>query len=95
MPIVTTYICDKCKTPQETAEQMWNVAITCEAINQYMSQHHYPTKRQQTMWCRKCVDEMKVFTPLVRADQLEQPPTIENIIQEIVRQTIVGECEGR
>lgn len=93
MPIETKYVCDKCEKSQETGEQMWDVSISCEAVSTYRSGYHAPNKYQKVMWCRKCVDEMRVMTPLLRADQPAEPPTLEGIIQEIVRQTLAAERE--
>lgn len=88
MPINMQYVCDRCEATQDTAEQMWDVAISCEAINAYRSQYHSPNKYQKVMWCRKCVDAMGILTPLIRAITPEQPVTIDDMIREIVQQSI-------
>jgi len=87
MAIEMKYICDRCKASQDTAEQMWDVAITCEANNLYRGQYYAPTKQQQAMWCRKCVDAVGVMAPMIlRAESQPVKSTIEDMIRAIVRE---------
>jgi len=81
-----TFTCDRCKKVLASEDALWEVALTCESRNGYRSHYFTPTKQQKAEWCRPCVDEMGVFVGLIRAETPEQPPTIENIIREIVRE---------
>ena len=93
--IETTYICDRCKQSQQPRvlnggyPPLWKIGIICEPID-YPDRYH-PMKRQQTEWCRKCVDELHVMMPLIAADTPTPAPTIEDIIRNIVQQEQQGE----
>lgn len=88
MPIITKYICDRCKKEHDTAENIWDIAITCEN-SRYRSSYTTPTKHQSAIWCRTCVNEMGIFTPLLRAEGDFPPPiTIDDMIRAIIVETI-------
>jgi hypothetical protein len=82
------YKCDRCGKEQETAEQFWTVAVMATT-----GQWSYPPSIQQKKeWCRKCLDEMNVLG-WVKEPTLSVPaPTFEDLIREIVRETIDQEA---
>lgn len=89
MPIMTKYVCDRCKAEQNTGEQMWHLGIVC-THDGHTSYHGSTTPRHTVLWCRKCVEEIGVILPMVlRAEGVEAPqPTIEDMIRAIVKQAI-------
>jgi hypothetical protein len=86
--ITTTYKCDKCGKEQDTANQMWNLALTCQPQD-YLTDWAVP--KLKALWCRECT-ERAGLNP-VRATKGEEPPNpakLEEIIRDIVRQEVAA-----
>lgn len=88
--IITKYVCDRCGHEQDTDEQMWAVGIMCD----YRLSNSYARAdvKHKAMWCRTCTDTLNL-TPVQKAaiDAPEPaPPSIEDILREIVREEIAG-----
>ena len=86
MATIVTRTCDRCKKDVPQSEQLWDVAITCEAQGLYRASFHTPTKQQKAEWCRLCVDEMDVMVGLLRADSPPPKYTFEDLVREIVEE---------
>ncbi|MEE9597935.1 MAG: hypothetical protein V3V96_14270 [Acidiferrobacterales bacterium] len=86
-----TYKCDRCKKEiNHPKEQVWNVAVGLECEPKSPSLFYSSCPRAQ--WCRRCTEEFRlVVAPSVPVPPLPPPPTIEDLIREIVQQE-VEEC---
>lgn len=90
MAIETLYHCDRCKATQSTDEQMWTIAVTCDAYSmRQRNQYATSVPRHQRLWCCECVDELQVFGTVNVKDPLTPIPqavSIEDLIREIARE---------
>ena len=95
MTVTVTCKCDRCDEVQQSRldsggfTPLWNIAITCEPID-LRDKYVYSTRHQSAQWCNKCVEGMGVRRPLIAADVENKPPTLEDIIRDIVRQEQQG-----
>ncbi len=83
-----TYECDKCKKIQDTPEQFWEVGIKAQAFN-YTSDSFVNEKFKMQV-CRPCLESFGIYAQQRKASEAPapQPPTLEELIVEIVRQNI-------
>jgi len=90
MTTTIAYTCDICKQAAKSRHEnggyppLWIVSITCMPIDE---RHQYiePTRYQHTEMCNDCVKRLGIHKPLLAADIEAKPPTIEDMIREIVR----------
>lgn len=83
MGIITTYTCDKCGHTQQNDKQMWKLLVS---LVHHGFEHNYSTTKREVLWCRACV-ERKGFLPIPGEQEKSDstpPPTIEDMIREIV-----------
>lgn len=84
--ITTTYTCDRCKATQDTDKQFWKVGAAC-----WQSTQHAPGTFDWKFMhvCRSCAEIMG-FLPgdAKKQDPAVEPPTLEDIIREIVQNEI-------
>jgi hypothetical protein len=95
MTIKTTYICDRCGKAQppriETSQApLYRLTLLCEAIDEARSHYRYIPSEQEAEWCVDCLTELKVKRPLLHGGGAEQPPTLEQIVRDIVRSEMEG-----
>ena len=86
-----TYECDRCGNMIDDHEQAWNLAITiaCEP----RVPDHYPTwvsKERRAQWCRPCMEHYDLVGMSTGSDakRSDPPPTIEELVREIVREEL-------
>jgi hypothetical protein len=99
MPIIMMQICDRCGHSQDRSSEgvrdMFEVAVTCEAVDQFRNQYYTPFKRQLVIWCQPCVDEVGVQRPIIlRGASDVLPPSIEDLLREMVRNVVQEEKES-
>lgn len=83
MTINTIFKCDKCGNEQNIPTQFWKVGITVMCL-EYSS----PGQEVKHMHvCRHCLESFGIYVK-EKKPEAPPPPTIEDIIQEIVRNTI-------
>ncbi len=82
--ITTKYKCDKCGSEQPAASQFYNVAVEVKEHG-----YSYPSKTAGCQWCRACAEAMHLL-PVAsnKPPLLTPPPTLEDLIQEIVQTEI-------
>ena len=85
--IKTTYTCDRCKNEIIDLNQVWCVGIKYH----FYGGNYNNNARPEVNWCRPCMikmgimgteEERKVNQPI------EPPPTIEDLIREIIRKEL-------
>ena len=84
--ITTIFSCDRpgCGHTQEDSTQMWELQVS---LSHYPGTFDYPTTKKQALWCRKCVEEFGML-PIPETSitvPIIPPPTIEDLVREIVR----------
>lgn len=85
MPVITKYVCDKCGATQDTDNQMWSVGVTVRA--NLSPTWTYPDRRANQLWCRSCTEKLGLLPtsdPVLANSIKENPPTLEDMIREIV-----------
>ncbi len=90
MPVITTYICDKCELEQDTRDGMFDVGITLKSQNNRLLQ----APILQALWCRKCTEAAQLghFLKIQLSKEKETEPlpaTLEDMVRDIV-----DECVG-
>lgn len=92
MPIVTTYVCDRCKASQDTEDQMWHVAI--QRAHYGSDRYHNVDKPYPpVLWCRPCCEATHVLGPLILFANWVEPPAI--TMEDLIRQIIKDEQESQ
>ena len=83
MSIKTIYTCDKCGNEQATQEQFWTVGVTA---NCGLNAHKYFVAGMSMQVCRPCLESLGIYAQK-REDEPDapKPPTLEELIIEIVR----------
>jgi len=90
MSIVTTYTCDKCARVQETGNDMYHVALVVRA-SASVPQYGRGDMMHAQLWCIGCVQErLKHLVPRKPEDPPPTPPTMEDMIREIVQEEMEG-----
>ncbi len=85
MTTKTYYHCDRCGSIHDSNEQMWIMSASLRNARNPSDRH--PREKQQD-WCRKCVEQFG-WLPVSSVEKSDHvivpPPTLEDIIREIVR----------
>ena len=96
MGLETKYNCDKCGHTQTTPRQMWHICIGHGPIEGNYDPAYYKTHQQ--MWCRSCMEGTGILkgdaSPETKTPP-ELPPTLEDILRQIMREEIsymTGAC---
>ena len=86
----TTYTCDRCGHTHETTDKIYTVVLFVkEGPGAYLSNYDFPSRRRD--WCLDCVSAFQLLPPKWNAPKVPDapsPPTIEDIIREIVRDEV-------
>lgn len=85
MGIATIYKCDKCGNEQSTPEQFWKLGLTARCMS--LGGSHATNDINCMYVCRPCLEALGIYVRQPKADA-PPPPTLEDIIREIVRNTI-------
>jgi len=81
--ITTFYICDKCGSEQESSDQFWKVSVMADKAA--LSPDWKYTHKSMHV-CRQCLEALGIFpSKETKEDPAYSPPTIEELIVEIVR----------
>ena len=89
--IVTTYTCDKCshsQTERDKPRQLWDIGIILDTTPRPPYSHRSPLHKAQ--WCRECLIGLGIMVPS-KTDKTKappSPPTIEEMIREIIQEEI-------
>jgi len=86
MSVTTIYKCDRCHGEQDTPVQFWNVGVVVTAWAGREYRKEYPDKTMDV--CRSCCENMGLVMRLPKHPELTPPPTLEDLIREIVQQEI-------
>lgn len=81
MAITTTYICDMCKAESNTSEQFWSFSLFMHSLHLSQSPHTNCVKTFDA--CRDCAELFGVL-PYDRIPEPEEPPSIENLLREVM-----------
>ena len=80
------YTCDKCGSEQNHGDQFWTVGVTA-TMSIYAGDQRVDKFSMQV--CRPCLESLGIH---VRTETKEKPdhnpPTLEDLIREIVEQTV-------
>jgi hypothetical protein len=91
MAVETTYICDRCKTRQDTSEGMWKIYIAITHWANYTPSLRdfgvVPDIKQTNLWCRECTNLFHL-TPSPKEKPAPSPPTFEDLLQELVGEMV-------
>ena len=88
--ITTTYICDKCKHAQPSTEQFWQIEIVAnnvQHLERYAPSRSFVSDQYKMHVCRNCLEALGIHRK-ERPPDAPAPPTLEDIITEIVRNTV-------
>lgn len=93
MAIETAYVCDRCDHKQKTPAKMWKVGIVVNHIGHVQ----VSSPRSSQLWCDDCTNKFSLTPKPFSAfpDEGPKPPTLEDIIREIVFETVSEEIEER
>lgn len=90
------YTCDRCgyetdswdntRSEGGSSRQMWTVGVAVRHSQHLQSVGAYVTEGQRADWCDSCVREMGLVGVKPTPNQDPPPPTLEDIIREIVRE---------
>ncbi len=87
MSIVTTFSCDRCGTvvkvvsiSGERPEQFWEVAVTYKHYGDNL-----PSQGGKLFVCRGCLQALGFVRTEASAKALPPPPTVEDLIREIIQ----------
>jgi len=79
--ITTIYKCDKCGAEQTNNDQFWSITVFVENASV-----NYRKGWQGIQVCRSCLGSLNIFPTKTKAsDPAAPPPTLEDLIREIVR----------
>ena len=85
MAVITIYKCDKCGAEQSTNEQFWYLAVAYRC----MHSNYGESKTKGINVCRKCLESLGInASKAVRESSEYNPPTIEELIAEIVQREL-------
>jgi len=86
--IKVTYCCDRCKAEQDKPEQFWEIGIITKSAG---AGWPYSTPTQKIQLCRLCIEYFGIV-PYVKTpvEQQVPPPTLEDMIVEIVTNAITN-----
>lgn len=83
MAVTVTYTCDKCGMQQPTSNQFWTVGIKAQCSGHTSDQ--YISNKFKMEICRPCLEYLGIHpTEKTVNDPEYQPPTLEELIREIV-----------
>jgi hypothetical protein len=87
--ITTTYKCDRCGKESNDREQVWSLDVRMNTLDGSIN---FPSKMVSVLWCRECCERIGWLPPVeLRAKKEEpKPPTIEDLLREIVSQEVAG-----
>lgn len=82
------YKCDKCGSEQATADQFWTVGVKASPLN-YPHDMFVSNKHVMEV-CRPCLESFGIHVQPTPKDQPQPPapPTLEELISDIVLRTI-------
>lgn len=85
MAITTIYKCDKCGAEQPTNVQFWHLDVGYQELS-----HSYGKSYTKGIHvCRKCLESLGInASKAVRESPEYNPPTIEDLIAEIVQREL-------
>ena len=92
--ITTTYKCDNCGHEQKTREQMWDIGVSLRPNGGYPGllssgpPSPYEKPKPEELWCRECVEKLGLLPAnggAPKEDTEPEPPTLEDMIRQIVR----------
>lgn len=90
MPVVVKYICDYCGKSHDSNDQMWELSIFLR--NNSLAQRYIGQGgefRHKQLWCRGCCANVGIaFEHEAEAPKLPTPPTLEDMLREIIRDEI-------
>lgn len=84
--ITTAYKCDKCGIVQETDKQFWEIGIIANWVGIVRSPYQIDSfvNKMSMHVCRKCLEDFGIHVQK-KPDQPEvAPPTLEDVIRDIV-----------
>ncbi len=86
-----TYECDRCGETIPEGEQVWNlgIAIACEPDTED-THPRWLKKEHRAQWCRPCMEHYDLVGMSSGSDAkpIDPPPTIEDLVREIVREEL-------
>ena len=89
--IVTTYTCDRCGHSQTGEGNLWTVRVQVGPGVNHQFNHYDGNK---LLWCRPCIEFFNNLLSLFRdakpSPDAPPPPTIDDMIREIVREELPG-----
>lgn len=98
MGITTEHKCDKCGHTQPDGTQMWHVGILFYHSGSSMGSSMHQNLHSQKYWCRPCMEYVGLLGPhqvRVGPAKIEPPPpTIEDMLRELIVEVVKGEVHG-
>lgn len=82
-----TYRCDKCAHEQHDHDQFWALSVS---IHPWASSGETSTSIKKMDLCRRCVEDLGMLPPAYdrKPPAPPAPPSIEDIVRDIVREEI-------
>lgn len=85
MAITTIYKCDRCNSEQSSNTQLWQLNVAYRHLGTGYSEN----KTTGIQVCRKCLESLGInASKAVRESPEYNPPTIEDLIAEIVQREL-------
>lgn len=80
MSITVTYTCDRCGSAQTTNEQFWTLEVQARCNTQF------PYEVAKIQVCRPCLELLGIHRRVKEGvkDKRPAPPTVEDLIREII-----------
>lgn len=89
----TTFTCDRCGHTQDNDDQMWSVGLVYIHGNRQLAYGGGSNSvYKAAMWCRECMQAMKVLGSYsfeaTKVPDPTPPPSLEDLIREIAREEV-------
>ena len=95
MATKTIHTCDKCGTEISGSDQKWKVGVFAKCMlpsalaDSNFSTRYEVTKDHAMEVCRPCLEAFGIYaTKKEQPQEAPQPPTLEDLIRELVRQEL-------
>jgi hypothetical protein len=91
--IITTFICDRCKKVVASRDELYELELTATGGYRSSTSGEYTPHialQSGTHWCRECLIQSGMFnwTPAAPIQHPETPPTLEELIRQIVASAV-------
>lgn len=91
MSLKTLFTCDKCGTVQDMTKEFWSIGVVVKEGSMTTWSLPHPGKDSIMQVCRPCLELLGIYrSPDIKPGHIAPPPppTLEDLIVEIVRNQV-------